>query len=86
VVQWKEKSQLRKQPEFDSFYLFIFGGRIRSCDVRGTAQRPICRGNEPKKTGASSAWPRTRGPNPLGEGGIRDGKIGDEDIGEGGRE
>jgi hypothetical protein len=35
---------------------FIFGG---------AAQRPVGRGNEPKKTGARSARARTRGQNPL---------------------
>jgi hypothetical protein len=37
----------------------------RSCDGRGGAQRPVGRGNEPKKTGARSARARTRGQNPL---------------------
>ncbi len=38
----------------------------RSCDGRrGGAQRPVWRGNEPKKTGARSARARTRGQNPL---------------------
>jgi hypothetical protein len=31
----------------------------------GGAQRPFWRGNAPKKTGARSAWARTRGQNPL---------------------
>jgi hypothetical protein len=31
----------------------------------GGAQRPVWRGNEPKKTGAHSARARTRGQNPL---------------------
>ena len=31
----------------------------------GDAQRPVWCGNEPKKTGARSAWARTRGQNPL---------------------
>jgi hypothetical protein len=31
----------------------------------GGAQRPVGRGNEPKKTGARSARARTRGQNPL---------------------
>ncbi len=31
----------------------------------GGAQRPVWRGNEPKKTGARSARARTRGQNPL---------------------
>ena len=29
------------------------------------AQRPVLRGNEPKRTGARSARARTRGQNPL---------------------
>ncbi len=33
----------------------------------GGAQRPVRRGNEPKKTGARSARARTRGQNPLVE-------------------
>ena len=31
----------------------------------GGAQRPVWHSNEPKKTGARSAWARTRGQNPL---------------------
>jgi hypothetical protein len=31
----------------------------------GGAQRPVWRGNKPKKTGARSARARTRGQNPL---------------------
>ncbi len=37
----------------------------RSCDGWWGAQRPVRRGNEPKKTGARSARARTRGQNPL---------------------
>ena len=37
----------------------------RSCDGWWGAQRPVRRGNEPKKTGARSAQARTRGQNPL---------------------
>ena len=37
----------------------------RSCDGRGGTQRPVQRGNAPKKTGARSAQARTRGQNPL---------------------
>jgi hypothetical protein len=45
-----------------------FWGRIRSSEAAmggGGAQRPVGRGNEPKKTGARSAQARTRGQNPL---------------------
>ena len=45
-------------------YFYIFGEQ-RSCDGRGDAQRPVGRGNEPKKTGARSARARTRGQKPL---------------------
>ncbi len=39
----------------------------RSCDGQGGvgAQRPVLRGNQPKKTGARSARARTHGQNPL---------------------
>jgi hypothetical protein len=37
----------------------------RSCDGWGGAQRPVWRGNAPKKTGAHSARARTRGQNTL---------------------
>jgi hypothetical protein len=43
-------------------------GRIRSSEAAkagGGAQRPFCRVNEPRKTGARSARARTRGQNPL---------------------
>jgi hypothetical protein len=47
-------------------YFYIFGEQ-RSSDRRGGggAQRPVGRGNEPKKTGVRSARARTRGQNPL---------------------
>jgi hypothetical protein len=48
--------------------IVIFGGskkKQRSCDGQGGAQRPVCRGNKLKKTGACSARARTRGQNPL---------------------
>ncbi len=49
MVQWKEKSP-----------------KQRSCDGGGGgAQRPVWRGNDPKKTGARSARARTQGQNPL---------------------
>ncbi len=37
----------------------------RSCDGWRGAQRPVWRGNAPKKTGARSARARKRGQNPL---------------------
>ncbi len=40
-------------------------GSFSYCDGRGGAQRPVWRGNAPKKTGARSARARTRGQNPL---------------------
>ena len=49
--------------------LCIFRGQIRSSEAAmggdGGAQRPVWRGNEPKKTGARSARARTRGQNTL---------------------
>jgi hypothetical protein len=44
---------------------FLSLGEQRSCDGRGGAQRPVGRGNEPKKTGVRSARARTRGQNTL---------------------
>jgi hypothetical protein len=44
---------------------FIFGGAAKQQRWAGGAQRPVGRGNEPKKTGARSARARTRGQNPL---------------------
>ncbi len=48
-------------------FSFIFWGRTRSSEagMGGGAQRPVWRDNEPKRTGARSARPRTRGLNPL---------------------
>jgi hypothetical protein len=46
-------------------FIFIFWGEQRSCDGWWGAQRPVGRGNAPKKTGARSARARTRGQNPL---------------------
>jgi hypothetical protein len=43
---------------------FILGGAAKLRWVGG-AQRPVGRGNEPKKKGAHSARARTRGQNPL---------------------
>jgi len=43
----------------------LFWEEQRSCDGQGGAQRPVGRGNAPKKTGARSAQARTRGQNPL---------------------
>ncbi len=44
--------------------LFFLGGSSEAA-MGGGAQRPVGRGNEPKKTGAHSARARTRGQNPL---------------------
>ncbi len=48
------------------FYLFL-GIEQETAKLRwaGGAQRPVWRGDEPKKTGARSARARTRGQNPL---------------------
>jgi hypothetical protein len=47
-------------------YIFwLMNMKQRSCDGVGGAQRPVWRGNAPKKTGARSARARTRGQNPL---------------------
>ncbi len=49
--------------EIGSVFLYFWGAaKLRW--ARG-AQRPVGRGNEPKKTGARSARARTRGQNPL---------------------
>ena len=45
-------------------YFFLLGGAATLQWVGG-AQRPVGRGNEPKKTGGRSARARTRGQNPL---------------------
>jgi hypothetical protein len=39
--------------------------KLRSCDGRKGAQRPVSDGYELKKTGARSERARTRGQNPL---------------------
>ena len=44
---------------------FYFCGSSEAAMGGGGAQRPVRRGNEPKKTGARSARARTRGQNPL---------------------
>ena len=49
----------------DLIYFWGSNKKQRSCDGRGGAQRPVWRGNAPKKTGARSARARTRGQNPL---------------------
>ena len=56
---------LKEDILFLEIVYFLFWGEQRSCDGRGGAQRPVRRGNEPKKTGARSARARTRGKNPL---------------------
>ncbi len=48
----------------NSLFFFILGGAAK-LRWAGGAQRPVGRGNEPKKTGARSARARTRGQNPL---------------------
>ncbi len=39
-------------------YHYISRREERRCDGRWGAQRPILRGNEPKKTGVRSTWPK----------------------------
>jgi hypothetical protein len=46
-------------------YFVIFGGCSEAAMGGLGAQRPVRRGNAPKKTGARSARARTRGQNPL---------------------
>ncbi len=46
-------------------FFFIFGGCSEAAMGGLGAQRPVRRGNAPKKTGAGSARARTRGHNPL---------------------
>jgi len=55
---------LKEDILFLEIVYFSFWGEQRSCDGREGAQRPVGRGNEPKKTGARSARARTRGQNP----------------------
>ncbi len=71
LVQWKNIRLWR--PEFEpegkhfvsrNSFFFILGGAAK-LRWAGGAQRPVGRGNEPKKTGARSARARTRGQNPL---------------------
>ena len=55
ILTTKYSSPLRGRPEFDSFFFIYLQGsnkKQRSCDGRGGAQRPVWRGDEPKKTGA----------------------------------
>jgi len=49
----------------DFIYFLGLNKKQRSCDARGSAQRPVWHFNEPKKTNARSARARTRGQNPL---------------------
>jgi hypothetical protein len=50
----------------DCKYFWGSNKKQQSCDGRGGgAQRPVWGGSELKKTGARSAWARTRGQNPL---------------------
>ncbi len=46
-------------------YSFILGGAAKLRWAGGGEKRPDGHGNEPTKTGARSAWARTRGQNPL---------------------
>ncbi len=48
--------------EIVDFFIFVGAAKLRWA---GGAQRPVGRGNEPKKTGTRSARARTRGRNPL---------------------
>jgi hypothetical protein len=54
---------LKEDILFLEIVIFLFGGSSEA--AMGGAQRPVGRGNEPKKTGARSARARTRGQNPL---------------------
>jgi hypothetical protein len=72
VVQWNDIHPLWPEigPEGKHFvsgnsFIFIFGGCSEAAMGGLGAQRPVRRGNTPKKTGARSARARTRGQNPL---------------------
>ncbi len=77
VVQWKDIRPWRPELRPEEIFCFLeivnlyfladkyLSMKQRSCDGRGGAQRPVWRGNAPKKTGARSARARTRGQNPL---------------------
>ncbi len=55
---------LKEDILFLEIVYFLFWGSSEAAMGGGT-QRPVGRGNEPKKTGARSARARTRGQNPL---------------------
>ncbi len=65
---------LARRPEFgpegkhfvtgNSLFFIMGGSSEAAMGGGGGAQRPVWRGNEPKKTGARSARARTRGQNP----------------------
>ncbi len=69
LAQWKiydpgsPSLGLKEDILFLEIVIFLFGGSSEA--AMGGAQRPVGRGNEPKKTGARSARARTRGQNPL---------------------
>ncbi len=55
---------LKEDILFLEIVYFLFG-ESSAATMAGGAQRPVGRGNEPKKTDARSARARTRGQNPL---------------------
>jgi hypothetical protein len=55
---------LKEDILFLEIVYILFWGSSEAA-MGGGAQRPVGRGNEPKKTGARSARARTRGQNPL---------------------
>jgi hypothetical protein len=68
VVQWKDIRPWR--PELglkEALIINFLANEYEAAKLRraGGAQRPVWRGNAPKKTGARSARARTRGQNPL---------------------
>ncbi len=65
-IELKEKGPSRGRPELGRLFLFLeYDEKAAKLRWVGGAQRPVWRGNEPKKTGARSARARTRGQNPL---------------------
>ena len=62
----KKALNLGGPSSIDFAYFWGSNYKQRSCDGQGGgAQRPVWCGNELKKTGARSAWARTRGQNTL---------------------
>jgi hypothetical protein len=88
AVQWTEKTlDVNGPSSIDCKYFCGSNKKLRWAMGGGGAQRPVWRGNEPKKTGARSARARTRGQDPLviyvyfgkggrGGGGQREGRGG----------